>query len=157
MTLAVIGCGNPSRRDDGAGSEVIARLRDRDLPRDVSLLDAGTDGLSVIYQARGASHLIVVDARAPDSDPGAILDVPGDVLAVPPPQNSRIHEFRWDDALFAGRKIYGDEFPDEVKVFLIEARTVDLGIGLTSPVSEAVDRVTDRIVNLARKQSVGDW
>ena len=78
--LAIIGCGNPTRGDDGVGPEVIARLRASALPDDVQVHDAGTDGMAVLYRARGASHLVIVDARAPADAPGAIYDVPGDVL-----------------------------------------------------------------------------
>lgn len=105
MTLAIIGCGNPNRRDDGVGPEIIRRLGDKQLPDGVALFDAGTDGMGVMYAARGATHLIIVDARAPEKSPGAIYEVPGDVLEAPPPNSFNLHDFRWDHALFAGRQI----------------------------------------------------
>ena len=161
MILAVIGCGNPNRRDDGVGPEVIARLRRRALPAQVELYDAGTDGMAVMYRARGASHLIIVDARAPDAtpeaSPGAIYEVPGEVLEAPPPQSLNLHDFRWDHALFAGRKIYGAGFPAQVKVLLVEAASLDLGLGLTPPVEAAADRVADTIAELAEACSAGGW
>ena len=157
MTLAVIGCGNPNRGDDGVGPEVIARLRERALPADVMLHDAGTDGMGVMYSARGASHLVIVDARAPESEPGAIFDVPGELLEAPPQQSFNLHDFRWDHALYAGRKIYGADFPEEVKVFLVEAESLDLGLGLSPPVAAAADRVAQRIEELARSYSDGGW
>ena len=75
MTLAIIGCGNPNRSDDGVGPEIISRLRGEELPSEIKLFDAGTDGMGVMYQARGASHLIILDARAPEKEPGAIYEV----------------------------------------------------------------------------------
>lgn len=149
MTLAIIGCGNPNRSDDGVGPEVIARLARQDLPASVCLFDAGTDGMGVMYRARGATHLIVVDARAPDTHPGAVYDVPGDVLEAPPPQSLNLHDFRWDHALYAGRRIYGDAFPGTVRVFLVEAARLDLGLGLSEPVARAADRVAETIAGLA--------
>ena len=157
MTLAVIGCGNPNRSDDGVGPEVIARLRKRPLPVGVALHDAGTDGMGVMYNAKGASHLIVVDARAPESEPGAIYDVPGELLEIPPQQSFNLHDFRWDHALYAGRKIYGVDFPVEVKVFLIEAERLDLGLGLSAPVAAAADRVAELIEELASAYANGGW
>ena len=37
-----------------------------------------------MYRARGAQQLIVIDAREPEGKPGAIYEVPGDVLAAEP-------------------------------------------------------------------------
>ena len=157
MTLAVIGCGNPNRRDDGVGPEVVARLRRRSLPEGVGLYDAGTDGMAVMYRARGASHLIIVDARAPEGEPGAIYDVPGEVLEAPPPQSLNLHDFRWDHALYAGRRIYGKDFPPRVKVFLVEAGSLDLGLGLTEAVGAAADRVAEKIAALSEDYATGGW
>ena len=78
--LVVIGCGNLNRSDDAAGVCVIHSLREQfgaSLPPDVRLFDAGTGGMEVMFQARGASALIVVDACRSGSDAGAIFRLPG--------------------------------------------------------------------------------
>lgn len=155
--LAIIGCGNPNRSDDGVGPEVIARLRSRPLPDDVKLYDVGTDGMSVMYGARGASHLIIIDARAPEGAPGAIYDVPGDVLAAPPPSSLNLHDFRWDHALYAGRRIYGADFPGKVKVFLVEAQSLSLGLGLTPAVAKSAQKVCADIEDMAGAFACGRW
>lgn len=155
--LVVIGCGNANRGDDGAGPEVVAMLRRVSLPDGVQVHDAGTDGMGVIYRARGASHLVIVDARAPGGDPGAVYDVPGDVLEAAPPRSFTLHDFRWDHALYAGRRIYGDAFPTRVKVFLIEAETLALSIGLSAPVARAASLVCARIEALAEDFTRGRW
>lgn len=147
---AVIGCGNPNRSDDGFGPRVIELLRRHDLGPDVAIYDAGTDGMGVMYQARGCARLIIVDARAPEGDPGAIFEVPGEVLERPPNQSLNLHDFRWDHALFAGRKIYGDDFPADVTVLLVEAKSLDLGLGLSPEVSAATEAVADRIAQMCQ-------
>lgn len=149
MTFSVIGCGNPNRRDDGVGPVVIELLRARALPAGVRLFDAGTDGMSVLYRARGSDRLAIVDARVPDSAPGAVFEVPGLDLEAQPPASFNLHDFRWDHALFAGRKIYGADFPEDVTVFLIEAESLDLGLGLSTSVEAAAIKVADRICALA--------
>lgn len=145
---AIIGCGNPNRSDDGVGPFVISLLRDRNLDHHVSLFDAGTDGMGVMYRARGVERLIVIDARTPQGEPGAIHEVPGQLLEAPPPQSLNLHDFRWDHALYAGRKIYGDAFPDDVCVFLIEASSLDLGLEISPDVRAAAMTVADRIERL---------
>ncbi|MFM7445652.1 MAG: hydrogenase maturation protease, partial [Tabrizicola sp.] len=130
-----MGCGNPNRSDDGLGPQVIAMLRAKALPPQVRLFDVGTDGMTAMYRARGATHLVVVDARIPGGAPGAIYEVPGEVLAAPPAKGAGLHEFRWDHALYAGRRIYGDAYPETVMVLLVEATTLDLGLSLSPAVA----------------------
>ncbi|PWR23115.1 hydrogenase maturation protease [Zavarzinia compransoris] len=147
VTAAVIGCGNPNRRDDGAGPAVIARLRQAGVGG-AGLFDAGTDGMAVLYAARGCRRLIIVDAARTGAVPGAIYEVPGEILAAPHRPGMTLHDFRWDHALHAGRRIYGDQFPGEVTVLLIEAGDLDFGLGLTPPVATAVEAVATRIARL---------
>ncbi|SMF30699.1 hydrogenase maturation protease [Tistlia consotensis] len=153
--LAIIGCGNPNRRDDGAGPQVVSLLKRRSLPAGVALFDAGTDGMAVIYRARGAARLVIVDARRPEGAPGTVYEVPGEVLAAPPPQSFNLHDFRWDHALYAGRKLYGEGFPAQVRVFLIEAASLDFGLGLSPAVAAAAESVAERIARLAEAGGAG--
>jgi hydrogenase maturation protease len=145
---AIIGCGNPNRRDDGAGQEVLRLLApqiaagaDR-----IRLLDAGTDGMAVMFAARGCDSLIIVDACRSGSAAGAIFEVPGAELEQPRVGGSfTLHDFRWDHALHAGRQIFREAFPADVTVYLIEAETVDLGVGLSNEVAAAAAQVASKI------------
>jgi hydrogenase maturation protease len=153
--IAIIGCGNPNRCDDGAGPEVMRALKAgalRDKHPEVRLLDAGTDGMAVMFAARGCGTLILVDACRSGSEPGAVFEVPGPELEQKYERSLNLHDFRWDHALHAGRAIYGAEFPEDVVVLLIEAKTVDLGIGLTPAVEAAVAKVVERVEVLVRER-----
>lgn len=152
--IVVIGCGNPNRSDDGVGPHVISLLRQAGLPEHSRVFDGGTDGMSVMYSARGATHLIIVDARIPEKSPGAIYEVPGDVLAAPPNQSLNLHDFRWDHALYAGRRIYGDDFPKMISVLLIEGKSLELGLELSHEVSLAAKTVAARIEELIAEWSM---
>jgi hydrogenase maturation protease len=147
--VVVLGCGNPNRSDDGVGSAVIARLRTFSLPVGVRLFDCGTDGMTAMYRARGATHLVVVDARVPSGNPGAVFEVPGEMLAASPPRGVGLHEFRWDHALYAGRRIWGDAFPPSVTVLLVEAATLEFGLNLSPVVAAAAETVARRVATLA--------
>lgn len=153
--LAVIGCGNPNRTDDGVGPAVIARLRDRALPKCVALFDAGTDGMAVLYRLRGAARVAIIDARAPERQPGAVYDVPAELLAREPARGFTLHDFRWEHALFAGRRIHGSDFLLGARVFLIEAESLAFGIGLTPSVDRAADHVARTIEDLAATFAAG--
>lgn len=149
--IAVVGCGNANRRDDGVGGEILRLLARRDVggdPSRVVLLDAGTDGVAVMFAARGCRRLIVIDACRTGADPGAVFEVPGDELADGDGPPLATHEFRWDHAIAAGRRIFRDEFPAEVTVFLVEAELLAFGIGLTPSVAAAAVNVADRVAGL---------
>jgi hydrogenase maturation protease len=147
--LTVIGCGNPNRSDDGAGVAVARRLmmrvKDLALP-DVRVFDAGTAGMDVMFQARGSRRLVIVDASANGSAPGSIFQVPGGELAAAPQPGLSLHSFRWDNALYAGKKIFRDQFPADVTVYLIEGQSLALGVGLSPAVATAVGRVVDLVM-----------
>jgi len=152
LDIVVIGCGNPNRSDDGVGPHVVGLLRQKGVPQQVRVFDGGTDGMSVMYRARGATHLIIVDARIPEGNPGAIFEVPGSVLEAPPKQSLNLHDFRWDNALYAGRRIYGDDFPRDISVLLVEAASLNLGLGLSAEVADAAERAETQI-----RQVIDDW
>lgn len=147
-SVAVIACGNPTRTDDGVGGEVLRRLAACGLgadPARVKLLDAGTDGVAVIFAARGCRRLIVIDACRGGGEPGAVFELPGRELADKPGRALVTHDFRWEDAIAAGRRIFGHEFPSDISVFLIEAQSLDFGLGLTPIVWAAAAKVANRI------------
>ena len=153
--LVVIGCGNLNRSDDAAGVRVVQQLRAEfgsGLRADVRLFDAGTDGMQVMFQARGAQRLIIVDACRSASDAGAIFCVPGSEIDTAHTPAYSLHSFRWDHAVHAGRRIFGAAFPSDLTVFLIEAGSLELGLELTLPVQRAVDQVCERI-----GRSIRDW
>ena len=151
--IAVIGCGNSNRCDDGVGPEAVRILRERALPRaDVKLLDAGTDGMAVMFSARGCDTLILIDACQSGSEPGAIFEVPGSELEQRHEPSLTMHDFRWDHALFAGHKIFREDFPKDVVVLLIEAASTGYGLGLSPPAEAAVAIIVDRVGTLVEER-----
>ena len=154
--IVVVGCGNPNRRDDGVGPDVVRALRQSShaFGDDVRLLDAGTDGMAAMFAARGCRSLIVVDACRSGTEPGAIFEVPGHELARAYAPSLNLHDFRWDHALHAGRMIFRTAFPTDVTVLLIEVASVDFGIGLTSQVAAAAATVVERVAALIRQRQL---
>ena len=151
--IAVIGCGNANRTDDGFGAAVVQRLAPYAGPQLV-VRDAGTDGMAVMFAARGCASLIIVDACATGGVPGTLFEVPADRLAAPHRPSLTLHDFRWDHALYAARAMYGAAFPADVTVLLVEAGSLALGVGLTPAVEAAVARVAGRIEELLDARGV---
>jgi hydrogenase maturation protease len=146
--LTIIGCGNSNRCDDGVGVFVAQALQAhlRETPRaNVRVFDAGTGGMDVMFQARGARKLVIIDASSSDSEPGAVFTVPGEQLQADHQPEFGLHSFRWDHALAAGRKIFREQFPTDVTVYLIEAQSLDFGLELSPPVRESALRLIAQI------------
>ncbi|GAC1634921.1 MAG: hydrogenase maturation protease [Nevskia sp.] len=142
--LCIIGCGNSARSDDGVGVFVAQALQAqlRKNPQEhVRVFDAGTGGMDVMFQARGANRLIIIDASRSGSEAGAIFKVPGKELERDAEPGYSLHDFRWQHALSAGRKIFGKDFPSDVTVFLIEAQSLAFGLELSAPVLAAAQKV----------------
>lgn len=152
--LTIIGCGNLNRSDDAVGVLIAQRLQQYlaqyPLPH-VRVYDCGTAGMEVMFQARGSKKLIIIDASSTDSQPGAIFKVPGKELEALPEPTYNLHDFRWDHALAAGRKIFKEDFPLDVTVYLIEAETLDFGVGLSPVVQHSADLVFEEITAIVKQ------
>jgi hydrogenase maturation protease len=103
--------------------------------------------MDIMFQARGSDALIIIDANQSNSKAGTIFEVPGKELENIPEPSYNLHDFRWDNALYAGRRIYQDDFPKDINVFLIEAEGLDLGIGLSDKVQKSADRVVELVMD----------
>lgn len=146
--LTVIGCGNANRSDDGVGVFVAQALQ-ADLRRHarpgVRVFDAGTAGMQVMFEAVGTQRLIIIDAARSGSEPGAVFKVPGAELEADHTPSFSLHDFRWDHALAAGRKIYRERFPTDVTVYLIELQSSAFGLELSEKVRASAARVIDEL------------
>lgn len=145
--VVVIGCGNLLRGDDAVGPILVRHLWEEGIPeKGVVLVDGGTAGMDVSFKMRGARKVIIVDAAATGSEPGTIFRVPAEELEnLPDLTGLHSHSFRWDHALAFGRWLLGDEYPDDITVFLIEAADVSFRDELTPAVAEAMVQVAGMV------------
>ncbi|NJM72507.1 MAG: hydrogenase maturation protease [Scytonema sp. RU_4_4] len=153
--LTIIGCGNLNRSDDGVGVLIAQRLQKylAQYPHShVRVYDCGTAGMEVMFQAKGSKQLIILDASSTGSEPGAVFKVPGKELEALAEPSYNLHDFRWDHALAAGRKIFKEDFPKEVTVYLIEAENLDFGLELSPVIQHSADLVFEEITTIIRQR-----
>jgi hydrogenase maturation protease len=135
--LLVLGLGNRLLTDDGLGLELLARVTPR-LAADprVELVDGGTQGLALLGLLEGRSALLLLDAVARGSGPGAVhhLRGTGEVVAH---RSGGAHEGNAGELLAVARLV-GD-LPEVVEVVGIEPVEVRTGIGLSGPVRAALE------------------
>ncbi len=150
----IIGCGNINRSDDAVGVIIAQKLQQylaQHPHPQVRVYDCGTAGMEVMFQARGSKKLMILDASSTGSEPGAIFKVPGKELEALPEPSYNLHDFRWDNALAAGRQIFKEDFPEEVTVYLIEAENLDFGFELSSVVKSSAEVVFQEIISMVRQ------
>lgn len=146
--VAVVGCGNSVRGDDGVGVAAVHALAREPLPAHVKLVDAGTGGMDVLFHIEGVRRAILIDAVQGAGQPGEIFRVPSHLLEeLPPvgPDAMMLHQFRWNHALALGRLFLKDRFPTEVTVFLVEAADIGYRLDLSPPVEAALPRLLDLV------------
>jgi hydrogenase maturation protease len=150
--LTIVGCGNALRGDDGVGPFVARRMRARivDLGwHDVQAIDAGTDGRSVPFAMRGSDALVIVDTTRTGAEPGTIFQVPGEILARDYTPSINLHDFRWEHALAAGKRMFAAEFAVAIAVLLVEVDETGVGLALSPRVRDAAGTVVDRVLAMA--------
>lgn len=139
----VIGIGNPDRGDDGIGRLVIHRLTGH-VPDDVTLSHLSGDILALIDDWAGRAAVILIDAAAPGTTPGAIhrIDLRYDALPTGLSLSST-HGFGVAEAVALARAL--GTLPDQLIAYAIEGADFTPGAPITQAVAAAADTVAARI------------
>ena len=140
----VIGVGNEFRRDDGAGPQVVARLRGR-APEAVELLVSDGEPTRMIEAWEGAGLAIVVDAvRAEPAVPGRLHRLELDRAGAGPATPVSSHGLGLDDAI--GLALALDRMPGRLIVHAVEAGDLGQGTGLTPAVAAVIDTLAAAVL-----------
>src|ERR1700746_25356 len=90
--VVVLGLGNILHSDDGAGPQVIGRLReDPRVLNNVSLIEGGTLGLELLTYIWDCSYLLVLDAVDVGKPPGTLVRMSSQELQTLPGKGS-VHQ-----------------------------------------------------------------
>ena len=176
--MLIAGVGNIFLGDDGFGVEVAARLSSESLPDWVRVADYGISGMHLAYDlAEGFETTVLVDATPRGGEPGTLyvmeLEPRADVGAAPgatpaaagastPPAAVSSAESRGiplldghgmqPDVVFGMLKMLGAD-AGRVLVVGCEPASIDEGIGLSAPVTAAVDEAVRILVDLVRAEA----
>jgi hydrogenase maturation protease len=155
----VAGIGNIFLGDDGFGVETARRLAERQLPDHIEVVDIGVRGVHLAYQLLdGYDTLVLVDATERGEVPGTLYvieyDGPGAGQSRGAPAIDG-HRMTPDTVLAllgtlcAGT---GGEPPRRTLIVGCEPATVEEGIGLSPPVTEAVPEAVRLIEGMLRNR-----
>ncbi|NIJ13799.1 hydrogenase maturation protease [Saccharomonospora amisosensis] len=149
--VLIAGIGNVFFGDDGFGVEVATRLAEQRLPPGVVAADFGISGLHLAYEMLGGEHelTILVDAAPRGGTPGTLYLIEPDPneCADAAPGGVDAHGMAPATVLGLLRRLGGT--PGRVLVLGCEPASVTEGIGLSEPVSAAVDEAVIRVLELA--------
>jgi hydrogenase maturation protease len=132
----VIGVGNESRGDDGAGIEVARRVRRRCPPGTVVLESAG-DAASLI-------EVVLVDASSGIGPPGSVRRFDANVSRLPAGMHTSSHALGVAEAVEMARAL--GALPGRMTVYAIEGARFRHGSGLSPVVRDAVARAEARVL-----------
>jgi hydrogenase maturation protease len=141
--ILVVGIGNPDRGDDGFGPLVVRQLVGR-VPPSVSIIERSGDTLALIEDWAGRDAVILVDAAAPDAEPGRVhrIDLLEDALPTGPSLAST-HAFGVADAVGLARAL--GLLPARLVAYAAEGASFDPGAPVSPQVAAAADEVVVRI------------
>jgi hydrogenase maturation protease len=150
-SILVAGVGNAWLRDDGFGGAVARRLSERELPAGVSVMDAGTGGLDLAYEVmRGYDALVILDVSRQGGEPGTLYVMEPDEEAVSGSieDGDAINPHAMDPETMLRFVKAAGAWPGRVVVVACEPVSVEeMGWGLSEPVSAAVERALDVVVD----------
>ena len=150
MKTAIMGFGNPVRSDDAIGIYVIEELRKRLANSTlVSIFDMGTAAFEVLFGLKGHDKIILIDAVINTNEPvGTLFNVPAEEVLRAPQDDPMVflHGMKWDQALSYAKKILGDEYPEDISVYLIAIDNTKLEVDLSEEVKLAGDKVVGHVL-----------
>jgi hydrogenase maturation protease len=132
--MTVIGLGNEWRSDDGVGIEIARRVGGR-------ILDG--EPIGIVEALEGEDDVVLVDAVSTGAEPGTlfVFEADSDPLPAPIFGASSTHTLGLAEALELARML--GRLPRKVVVYGIEGESFLFGKGLSTPVAEAADRLTE--------------
>ena len=149
--IAIMGFGNPCRSDDAIGIYVIEKLKEKLGDReDISIFDMGTSSFEVLFNLKGHSKIIIVDAVINTGEEvGTLYRVPAAEIASAVVDDPLVflHGLKWDQALSYAKRIMLEEYPEDIHVFLVAVDNIKLDVQISDPVQIAGDKLIQIILN----------
>ena len=143
--VAVLGVGNILLRDEGVGVHVVRALKERGVPDDVNVVDAGTAALDALAVLGKVDKLVVIDAVKATGPAGAVYRFsPDDVTREQQSPPMSLHDIGLLDTFAMADQI--GLRPGSTVVFGVVPAEVGWGLELSPVVAARVPELVDRVV-----------
>lgn len=140
MRAVVLGIGNTILTDEAAGVRVVEALEGEfKLPGNVLAIDGGTSGMEMIEELSNLDFLIVVDVVRTGAAPGTLVKIAGADIPIFFRSKLSPHQIALPDVLASLELL--DAMPKEIIVLGVEPVSLELGMEMTSTVSERIPQL----------------
>jgi hydrogenase maturation protease len=144
----VLGFGNVLLSDDGAGVQLVTRLRAQ-CGDAANFIDAGTLSFSLLSYIEAANSMLVIDAADIDSVPGTIGLFEGAAMDAFLKRRRTVHEVGLIDLLDMAR--LRDCLPPRRALLCIQPQRIDWSEELSAPVADALPEAARQASALLRR------
>lgn len=142
--LLVLGLGNVLCGDDGVGVLAVQQLNRRFGPQaQVSFIDGGTLGLSLLGLFEAGDDVLLVDAIGADAPAGSLIRLEADAVAAAMRERLSVHQVGVVDLLDA-LELTGRS-PASLTLLGLVPETLELGLGLSPAVEAGLPRLIDAV------------
>lgn len=152
---AVLGFGNPVRADDGVGIYIIEQLKKQlNEQKNLSIFDMGTSAFEILFQLKGHEKIILVDAVINTDEPvGTTYKLPASEIEAEIEDDPMVflHSLKWSQALSYAKKMLGDEYPEDIEVYLIAIESTKFNVGMTEDAIAGGDKVVKILLEELKK------
>jgi hydrogenase maturation protease len=141
----VLGVGNLLLGDDGVGIHAVEQLAERNLPPQVSIIDAGTPGWGLPVWFEGQEKVIIIDAVRMGETPGAWKRFdPETVKLFASGQVLSLHEPGLANGLALAEAL--GALPEEIVIYGIEPAQCEIAQGLSPAIQRALSPLVEEIL-----------
>lgn len=150
----ILGVGNPLRRDDGIGPEVIRLLIEKKdsykLNTDIDLVDGGTDGLGLIEYLKDYEKVIIIDAVEMQLLPGTVkIFTPKEAVISINKDSLSTHGFGIAELIKLAEEL---DINPELIIVGVQPGDISFGENLSKVVESEVKGLIEIISKLARSK-----
>ncbi|MDH3974589.1 MAG: HyaD/HybD family hydrogenase maturation endopeptidase [Deltaproteobacteria bacterium] len=144
--ILIAGLGNTLLGDEGVGVKIIESLEKRvHLPQNISLLDGGTAGYTLIDCMKDYEKVILIDAVRGGARPGTVYRLSFDDIIRRPELKLSGHQIDLPEVLMLAKQL--GELP-QIVLIGIEPENMEYGMELSLKVSRATREVMEEIFRL---------
>lgn len=141
--LGIIGLGNPLKGDDGIGVKIIEELRNRKLPKHLTIFDLGTGGMKVLHVLKELDKVLIVDAVRFGGEPGDhVFFEPHEIKSLKTPKGT--HDSNLFEVIELSKQL--EEIPRKIVIMGIQPQDTGFKENLSGEVSKNFDYLIECLI-----------
>jgi len=152
--VMVMGVGNILLTDEGFGIRVMQEMERRyEFAPNVSMVDGGVLGLSLLGVIAGADYLIVIDAVRNRGNPGDFYRLAGDAIPERVRAKNSLHQIDFLETLTLCQAL--EHVPETLILGAEPVDTESLGVELSPTLQDRVEPMIEMVLEELKQLNVG--